>query len=124
MMATRDDIEHYLIQMQQPFETIESNVWIIRDTANIVVTYEPPLVVFRAKVMEIPNKNREDFFKMLLNLNATQMIHGAYGVENGIVVLIDTLQNENLDFNEFQATFDALSLAMTQDYQKLKPFLD
>jgi len=124
MMATREDIEHYLIQMQQPFETIESNVWIIRDTANIVVTYEPPLVVFRAKVMEIPNKNREDFFKMLLNLNATQMIHGAYGVENGIVVLIDTLQNENLDFNEFQATFDALSLAMTQDYQKLKPFLD
>jgi hypothetical protein len=124
MMATRDDIEHYLIQMQQPFETIESNVWIIHDTANIVVTYEPPLVVFRAKIMEIPNKNREEFFKLLLNLNATQMIHGAYGIENSSVVLIDTLQTENLDFNEFQATFDALSLAITQDYQKLRPFFD
>jgi hypothetical protein len=123
-MATRDDIEHYLIQMQQPFETIESNVWIIRDTANIVVTYEPPLVVFRAKVMEMPNKNREEFFKLLLNLNATQMIHGAYGIEDGIIVLIDTLQNENLDFNEFQAAFDALTLAMSQDYQKLKSFSD
>jgi hypothetical protein len=123
-MATRDDIEHYLIQMQQPFETIESNVWIIRDTANIVVTYEPTLVVFRAKVMEMPNKNREEFFKLLLNLNATQMIHGAYGIEDGIIVLIDTLQNENLDFNEFQAAFDALTLAMSQDYQKLKSFSD
>lgn len=123
-MAIRDDIEHYLIQMQQPFETIESNVWIIRDTANIVVTYEPPLVVFRAKVMEMPNKNREEFFKLLLNLNATQMIHGAYGIEDGIIVLIDTLQNENLDFNEFQAAFDALTLAMSQDYQKLKSFSD
>jgi hypothetical protein len=123
-MATRDDIEHYLIQMQQPFETIESNVWIIRDTANIVVTYEPPLVVFRAKVMEMPNKNREEFLKLLLNLNATQMIHGAYGIEDGIIVLIDTLQNENLDFNEFQAAFDALTLAMSQDYQKLKSFSD
>ena len=123
-MATREDIERYLIQMEQPFETIEANVWIIRDTANVVVTYEPPLVVFRAKVMEIPNKNREEFFKFLLSLNATQMIHGAYGIEDGSVVLIDTLQHENLDLNEFQATFDALSLALTQDYQRLKPFAD
>jgi hypothetical protein len=123
-MAARDDIDHYLIQMQHPFETIESNVWIIHDAANIVVTFEPPLVVFRAKIMEIPSKNREEFFKLLLNLNATQMIHGAYGIENNSVVLIDTLQTENLDFNEFQATFDALSLAMTQDYQKLRPFFD
>jgi hypothetical protein len=124
MMATRDDVERYLIQMEQQYETVESNIWIIRDAANIVITYEPPLVVFRAKVMEIPNKNREEFFKLLLNLNATQMVHGAYGIEDSIVVLIDTLQNENLDFNEFQATFDALSLALTQDYQQLKPFLD
>jgi hypothetical protein len=122
MMATREDIERYLIQMEQPFDTIESNIWIIRDTVNVVVTYEPPLVVFRAKVMETPNKNREEFFKLLLNLNATQMIHGAYGLEDGIVVLIDTLQHENLDFNEFQATFDALSLALNQDYERLKPF--
>jgi hypothetical protein len=122
MMATREDIERYLIQMEQPFDTIEPNIWIIRDTVNVVVTYEPPLVVFRAKVMETPNKNREEFFKLLLNLNATQMIHGAYGLEDGIVVLIDTLQHENLDFNEFQATFDALSLALSQDYEKLKPF--
>jgi hypothetical protein len=123
-MATRDDIDHYLIQMQHPFETIESNVWIIHETANIVVTFEPPIVVFRAKIMEIPNKNREEFFKLLLTLNTTQMIHGAYGIEDNSVVLIDTLQTENLDFNEFQATFDALSLAMTQDYQKLRPFFD
>jgi hypothetical protein len=122
MMATREDIERYLIQMEQPFDTIEPNIWIIRDTVNVVVTYEPPLVVFRAKVMETPNKNREEFFKLLLNLNATQMIHGAYGLEDGIVVLIDTLQHENLDFNEFQATFDALSLALSQDYEKLRPF--
>jgi hypothetical protein len=124
MMATREDVEHYLIQMEQQYETIESNIWVIRDAANIVITYEPPLVVFRAKVMEVPNKNREEFFKLLLNLNATQMVHGAYGIEDSIVVLIDTLQNENLDFNEFQATFDALSLALTQDYQQLKHFLD
>jgi hypothetical protein len=121
-MATRDNIEHYLIQTEYPFESIETHMWIIRNTANIVVTYEPPLVVFRMKLMEIPRARREEFFKLLLELNATNMIHGAYGVESDNVVMIDTLQSEHLDFNEFQASLDALLLASTQDYQKLNAF--
>ena len=121
-MATRDDIEHYIIQMDYPFESIESNMWVIHDTANIVVTYELPLVLFRMKLMDIPNERRETFFKLLLELNASQMIHGAYGIEGENVVLIDTLQSEHLDFNEFQASLEALLLASTQDYQKLNAF--
>jgi Tir chaperone family protein CesT len=121
-MATRDDIEHYVIQMNYAFESIESNMWVIHDTANIVVTYDPPLVLFRMKLMEIPKERREAFFKLLLELNASQMIHGAYGIEEENIVLIDTLQSEHLDFNEFQASLEALLLAGTQDYQKLNAF--
>jgi hypothetical protein len=121
-METHDNIEHYLIQMEYPFESIDSDMWIIRNTANIVVTYEPPLVVFRMKLMELPKDRREEFFKLLLELNATNMIHGAYGIEGDNVVLIDTLQSEHLDFNEFQASLDALLMASTQDYQKLNAF--
>jgi hypothetical protein len=123
-MATRDDIEHYIIQTEYPFESIEANMWIIRDTANVVVTYDPPLVLFRMKLMETPKGRREDFFKSLLELNTSHMIHGAYGIEGENVILIDTLQSEYLDFNEFQASLDALLLSSTQDYQKLKAFRD
>jgi hypothetical protein len=123
-MATRDDIEHYIIQTEYPFESIEANMWIIRDTANVVVTYDPPLVLFRMKLMEIPKGRREDFFKSLLELNTSHMIHGAYGIEGENVILIDTLQSEYLDFNEFQASLDALLLSSTQDHQKLKAFRD
>jgi hypothetical protein len=123
-MATRENIEHYLIQLEYPFESIETHMWVIRNTANVVVTYEPPLVVFRIKLMEIPKSRCEEFFKFLLELNAANMIHGAYGIEGENVVLIDTLQSEHLDFNEFQASLDALWLASTQDYQKLKAFRD
>jgi hypothetical protein len=121
-MEPRDNIEHYLIQMEYPFESIEPHMWVIRNTANVVVTYDPPLVVFRMKLMEIPKERREDFFKLLLELNATNLIHGAYGIEGNNVVLIDTLQSEHLDFNEFQASLEALLLASTQDYQKLNAF--
>jgi hypothetical protein len=123
-MEKHDNIEHYLIQMEYPFESIESHMWVIRNSANVVITYEPPLVVFRMKLMEIPKARREEFFQLLLELNATNMIHGAYGIEGDNVVLIDTLQSEHLDFNEFQASLDALLLASTQDYQKLKTFRD
>jgi hypothetical protein len=123
-MATRENIEHYLIQLEYPFESIETHMWVIRNTANVVVTYEPPLVVFRIKLMEVPKSRCEEFFKFLLELNAANMIHGAYGIEGENVVLIDTLQSEHLDFNEFQASLDALWLASTQDYQKLKAFRD
>ena len=123
-MTTREDIDHYLIQTGHAHETIEDHMWIVHDEASIVISYEPPLVIFRSKLMDVPPKNREAFFQLLLELNASEMIHGAYGIEDNSVVLIDTLQSENLDLNEFQATLDALSLAMTQDYQKLKSFRD
>ena len=123
-MATRDDIEHYLIQIGYPYESVEENMWVIRNTANIVVTLEPPLAIFRMKLMEVPNGRREEFFRLLLEINASHMIHGAYGIEDNNVVLIDTLQSENLDYNEFQATLEAMILASTQDYQKLELFRD
>jgi hypothetical protein len=121
-MATRDEIEHYLIQTGHPHETIENNMWMVRDTANIVISHAPPLVIFRAKLMYVPQRNREEFFRLLLELNASELIHGAYGLEDNSVVLIDTLQSEHLDLNELQATLDALLLALNHDYQKLKAF--
>jgi hypothetical protein len=52
------------------------------------------------------------------------MIHGAYGIEDDVVALIDTLQSEHLDLDEFRATPDALLLAIAQDYPQLKAFRD
>lgn len=121
-MATREDIEHYLIQMGHTFDTLEEGMWVIRDPTNIVITFEPPVLIFRSKLMELPKKDREEFFKLLLILNASEMVHGAYGVENNNVVIIDTLEVENLNFNEFQASVEAILLAVSQDYQKLRPF--
>jgi CesT_Tir_1 len=121
-MATRDEIEHYLIQTGHPFETLDPNTWVVRDAANIVISYAAPMVIFRAKLMELPQRRREAFFRLLLELNASEMVHGAYGLENNSIVLIDTLQSEHLALNELQATLDALMLAIALDYQKLNAF--
>jgi len=60
--------------------------------------------------------------KKLLELNASSMVSGAYAIENGAVIALETLQSENLDYNEFQAAIDGLTLAVTEHYEQLKQF--
>ena len=128
-MRTNDDIEAYLIQLNLPFEQIEAGMWVIHDEFenidNIVIYHTPPVIIFRVKLMnlgDVPQDRRFELFEQLLVLNTTDMIHGAYGLEDDNIVCVDSLQSENLDFNEFQASVEALSLAISSHYALLKGF--
>jgi urea transporter len=61
-------------------------------------------------------------FRHLLELNAKDLVHGSYGVDGDDVVLSDALELENLDFNEFQASFDSLTVALASHLSTLAPF--
>jgi hypothetical protein len=122
-MTTYDEIEFCIIQMKYPPASFESQMRVICHTADAIVTYKTPRMIFRMKIMESKKMSRR-FFELLLELNVTSMIHRAYGVEENNVALIDTRQCEHFDFNEFHATLDASTLVGTQDYEKLKVFRD
>ena len=123
-MRTADDLETYMLEMGLSFDTLDEGMWVIHDDAdnidNVVIHYAPPLVIYRVKLFELPPGNKEALFKCLLELNATDMVHGAYGIEGDAVVMIDTLQIDNLDANEFQASLEAMMLALIQHYPVLK----
>src|SRR2546430_11063374 len=89
---------------------------------NLVITLAGPVLVFRVKVLEIPSSHREELFRTLLELNATEMMHGAYGIEGDSVVIMDALQLENLDYNEFAATVDDITLAVASHHGRLAKF--
>jgi hypothetical protein len=124
-MITNDQIEAYLIDHGLPYEQIREGLWVIHDDVdyidNIVVYHTPPVVTFRVKLMEAPAEAaRFVLYQRLLELNATSMVAGAYGLEDDAIVIVDTLQSENLDPNEFQASIDAITLAVREHYQELK----
>jgi hypothetical protein len=126
-LITSQDIEGYLIKMGVSYDEIATNTWMIRDNEdhvdNLVVTFNEPVVVFSVKLADIPDGcDRLSLYEELLKLNAREMLHGAYGLEGNSVVATDTLQAENLDFNEFQASVDALNLSLTTHYRRLAPF--
>jgi len=122
-----DLIEDHLIKSEFPFEKVDEGFWLIHDEFdqidNIVVYHSPPVVTFRVKLLEVPDLDDETrlrLFQKLLELNATSMVAGAYGLEDDSVVAIDSLQAENLDFNEFQASIDSMALAIREHYRPLR----
>jgi hypothetical protein len=124
-MKSKEDIESYFLQANLPYEEVGEGLWLTGragDAERIVVKYLPPVLVTRVNVMDVPEKQKEELFQTLLALNATEMMHGAYGIEGGKIVISDALQLENLDFNEFQATIDDITLAVADHYTRLAKF--
>jgi hypothetical protein len=126
-MISREDFESFMIRMDLDFEEIGENLWIVdpdrSGRASIVVGYSPPLVVLRSAIRDAPDNDadRLTLFARLLELNATDLVHGAYGLEDGEIVLSHALEVENLDFSEFQASIESLSLALTAHKDQLTP---
>ena len=118
-MAT-NKIEQYLIDLMLTYQEIGTNVWLIddgeHDIEGVAVALNEPLVVFRVVVMDAPSENRLELFTKLLELNASDLVHGAYALEDNKIVLIDTLEYDTMDYTEFRASLDALRLALIQHY--------
>jgi len=117
-MVTREDIQSFIDRLNSgaSAEEVEPGTWVIRtpDGAECVVIYNPPVVVMRVRVMEPPGAppKRAELYQRLLEFNARDLVHGSYGLEGSHVVLTDTLELENLDFTEFQASYDSIMLAL------------
>lgn len=129
-MITNDKIEEYLIDIDMPFEQVEQGMWLIQDEldyiGNIVLFHTPPVVTFRVKLMEIvelSSDTKSELYELLLRLNANDMVAGAYGLEHNAVVIVDSLQSENLDFNEFQASIDSITMSIREHYHKIRAFI-
>jgi hypothetical protein len=128
-MITRDDIQSWLERLDSGSLTvmeIEPNLWLTRtpDDAEVVVHYAPPVAILRVRVMELPasGPRRGELFRQLLEYNARDLVHGSYGLEGDHVVLTDTLELENLDFSEFEASFDSITLALASHLGALAPY--
>jgi len=128
-MITREDLLSFFDRLYGGSLTvteIEPNLWVVRtpEDAEVVVHYAPPVVILRVRVMELPDSEprRSELFRQLLEYNARDLVHGSYGLEGDHVVLTDTLELENLDFSEFEASFDSLNLALASHLGSLAAF--
>jgi hypothetical protein len=131
-MMTREDLESYLIRMDLDLQEVEESMWILKpadqDVAPVVVNYAPPVVLLRMKVMDLPqpidDARLASFYRRLLELNATDIVHGSYGIEGEQVVLSDALELETLDFSELRSSYESLSMAATTQVPELAAIIE
>ncbi|MEK6254549.1 MAG: YbjN domain-containing protein [Gemmatimonadales bacterium] len=127
-MISREDLESFLIRTEMDHREIGESMWLVDpvkdavdDHPAVVVSLSPPLVIFRAAIGTVPEGDhaRLKLYQTLLELNASDLVHGAYGLEGNEVILVDALELQDLDYSEFQASLESLSLAVTSHVQQL-----
>jgi hypothetical protein len=128
-MISREDVQSWLERLaggSLEIRELEPNLWLVRteEGSELVVHYAPPVVILRMRVMELPGQEprRSELFRQLLELNARELIHGSYGIEGDHIVLTDALELADLDFSEFEASFDSITLALATHLGALAPY--
>ncbi|WP_075591102.1 YbjN domain-containing protein [Labilibacter marinus] len=90
--------------------------------SNVVIDCEDSIVIIEGLLFEM-NTGSEDIYKSLLMKNR-EIVHGAFTLdETGKKVIFrDTLQLENLDLNELEATLNSLKLLLSEYSSELIDF--
>jgi hypothetical protein len=129
-MINREDLESFFIRMGVEADEVEENIWVLvgdEDSPNVVVTFAPPVIVLRLKVFDLPGDSRDEqmapLFRRLLELNASDLVHGSYGIEEGDVALSDALDLETLDFQELRNSYESIAFAATAHMKDLAALL-
>lgn len=127
-MVNREDIEKFLDRLSNEgasYQEIEPGLWSINPGGefdmSVVVHHSPPVVVLRVKVMDAPSDDSTSarVNRRLLEFNATDLLHGSYGIDNGSIVLTEALELDHLDFTEFLAAYESITLALPSHLREL-----
>ena len=130
-MVTREDIEAFLDRLSADgasHQELEPGLWVVRPSGalefDVVVTHNPPVMLLRVKVMPLPAKPSDQaaLNRRLLELNASDLLHGSYGIDQENVVLTEGLELAHLDFEEFLASYESMTLSLTSHLRELAAF--
>ena len=113
-------VKQYLFDMEIPIssEDPDDELVIISDEENgikdMIIDCEEPILVLEQVIMEVP-EGSGDLYKRLLQMNR-DLVHGAFVLDDTarFIIYRDTLQLENLDRNELEASIQSLGLALAE----------
>ena len=122
------NVEKYILDTGYSikYKSKEEGIFLIENLAdgvqNLIVGVAAPVLIFEQYLFTLQADNMQ-VFKGLLMKNR-DIIHGAFALtEDGSKVIFRyTLQIHNLDFNEFDAALNSLSLLLSEYSEQLIQF--
>lgn len=127
-MSNFEKIKGYLLELEHDItqENTEDNLLIINDEnkgiCNMMLDCEGDVLVVEQHIFDI-NDGDNSIYKRLLQINR-EMIHGAFVLDEGgnRVLYRDTLEADNLDLNELEASLSALAIALVEHADEFLTF--
>lgn len=122
---TRDDLESYLLRLGLEYEEVDDGMWLLRpaDGPAIVVQASPPVLLLRLKMIELPLPGDDarllPLYRRLLELNASDLVHGSYGLDGDDVILSEALDFDRLDFEGLRGSYESMLFAATSHMAEL-----
>jgi len=128
MSENFNKVKNYLLDLEYRIvsEDVNQELFIIEKEedgiSNLVIDCEDTLLIIEGLLFDM-NSGTEEIFKSLLKKNR-EIVHGAFALdESGTKVIFrDTLQLENLDLNELEATLNSLKLLLSEYSEELIQF--
>lgn len=113
-------IRNYLFDMGVSIveEDPKEELFVVEDEENgiknLIIDCEDSILIIEQVIMMVPS-DPKDLFKRLLQINR-ELVHGAFvmDADADYILFRDTLQLENLDRNELEASVRALSLGLAE----------
>jgi hypothetical protein len=130
-VVSREEIEQFLNRLAvegASWREVGQDLWVIKPGGaldlEVAVNYAPPVLVLRLNVMALP-KDGTALAKMsrrLLEWNANDLLHGSYGIQDETVVLTEALELSHLDYEEFVAAYESMTIALGEHIRQLAAY--
>lgn len=122
------EVKNYLTELNYDIsrENESEGIMVIQKEANgvknLILGVAEPILILEQFIFKINNQS-EEVFKNLLQKNR-DIIHGAFVLDESgeRVIFRDTLQLENLDRNELEASLNSLGLLLSEYAENIIKF--
>jgi hypothetical protein len=127
-MSNVERLESHMVQLGLRYDEVQEDTWVLHpDTAlgaPIACKLQDPIVLLTVPLFIVSptETDREGLFRRLLELNS-ELLHSSYGLEGEQVILSAAHPVETLDFLEFQAIIDDMSMALDNHSGELLPWV-
>lgn len=125
MITNFEKIQNYTMDLGYDinFQDAEDGTLVISNESegivNLVIGIADPILIMEQHLIDLKDISKADLVELLQKNR--DIIHGAFALdETGTKLLFrDTLQLENLDFNEFEGSLNSLSLLLSEYFERL-----
>jgi hypothetical protein len=120
MIRTNEDLEVQLDRLEKKYERVGDGTYLVSvgpGRPPVAMRLAPPVLVLQVSVGALGKKGPAEqarLFRKLLELNATALLHAAFGLEGDSIVLAAALELESVDPNEIEAALADIDMALAE----------